>query len=38
MNWEPENDGDEMNPLLWVSLILVAIIISIAVLRLGTWC
>jgi len=38
MNWQPEDDGDEMNFISWAGLILVAIIISIAVLRLGTWC
>jgi len=39
MNWQPEeeSDGDEMNPILWIGLILVAIIIAVAVYRMGHW-
>jgi len=38
MNWQPEeNDGDKMNLISWVGLVLVAIIIAVAVYRLGNW-
>lgn len=38
MNWQPEDSDEKMNPILWIGLILVAIIIVVAVLRLGAWC